>query len=370
MTDFTQTTHFSLKKPAIGGSTDKWGEYLNLNLDEIDTQLHTLASQTTERSLESLSNVVIELAPVTGQVLQFGTSNWTAAALDIPSDLGDLSSVEIASPADGQVLAYSSANQRWENQNAGTATLADGDVTEPKLSVTVQAKLNSILPVEAGTPADGQILRYNSESTLWEMQNFTGGSITTLEDTDVSNVTTGSVLVYSAGAQWTARALSTSDVDGLQTALDGKFNASQVTNYAQNLLSASSAAEARQALIVDPQGTDNSTPVSLDRTAHDYLSLSDQQITLGAIDFSADVTGSVPASRITSESAPDGYVLRSDGAGNAAWEELSTEEGGEIIGAIVAMEINTNGELLLLHTGSFDEDNVYINGNSQLILEV
>jgi len=130
MTDFTQTTHFSLKKPAIGGSTDKWGEYININFDEIDTQLHTLASQTTERSLESLSNVVIELAPVTGQVLAFGTSNWTAATLDIPSDLGDLSSVEISSPADGQVLAYSSANQRWENQNAGTATLADGDVTE------------------------------------------------------------------------------------------------------------------------------------------------------------------------------------------------------------------------------------------------
>ena len=41
-------------------------------------------------------------------------------------------------------------------------------------------------------------------------------------------------------------------------------------------------------------GTDNSTPVTLNTTSHDYLTLSSQQITLGPIVLTTDVTGALP----------------------------------------------------------------------------
>ena len=99
------------------------------------------------------------------------------------------------------------------------------------------------------------------------------------------------------------------------------------------------ASDARTALGVDPAGTDNSTDVTLVTTSHDYLSLSSQAITLGAIDLTADVTGSLPVANggtgVTALSsldaadlgsnngvsdATDGYVLTADGTGGTAWE--------------------------------------------------
>jgi hypothetical protein len=99
------------------------------------------------------------------------------------------------------------------------------------------------------------------------------------------------------------------------------------------------ASDARTALGVDPAGTDNSTDVTLVTTSHDYLSLSSQAITLGAIDLTADVTGTLPVGNggtgVTALSslnaadlgsnngvsdATDGYVLTADGTGGTAWE--------------------------------------------------
>lgn len=56
----------------------------------------------------------------------------------------------------------------------------------------------------------------------------------------------------------------------------------------------STAAAARTALGVDPAGTDNSTAVTL-AGSYDYLSLSGQEITLGQVDVTTDVTGVLPA---------------------------------------------------------------------------
>jgi hypothetical protein len=90
---------------------------------------------------------------------------------------------------------------------------------------------------------------------------------------------------------------------------------------------------------VDVSGTDNSTPVSLVTTSHDYLSLSSQTITLGPIVLTTDVSGTLPAASggtgVTALSsldaadlgsnngvsnATDGYVLTADGTGGVAWE--------------------------------------------------
>lgn len=54
------------------------------------------------------------------------------------------------------------------------------------------------------------------------------------------------------------------------------------------------AGEIRTLVDVDQAGTDNSTDVTLVTTSHDYLSISGQAVTLGAIDLAADVTGTLP----------------------------------------------------------------------------
>ena len=55
-----------------------------------------------------------------------------------------------------------------------------------------------------------------------------------------------------------------------------------------------SGATLRSSIGVDAAGTDNSTDVTLVTTSHDYLSLSGQAITLGAVSLADDVTGTLP----------------------------------------------------------------------------
>lgn len=50
----------------------------------------------------------------------------------------------------------------------------------------------------------------------------------------------------------------------------------------------------RSSIGVDLAGTDNSTDVTLVTTSHDYLSISEQAITLGAVSLADDVTGTLP----------------------------------------------------------------------------
>ena len=96
-----------------------------------------------------------------------------------------------------------------------------------------------------------------------------------------------------------------SDIAGLATT-DGGFIVGDGSNFVLE-----TGATARASLGVDAAGTDNSTPVTLDTSSHDYLSLTGQEIALGAVDLAADVTGTLPVSNggtgITA--APKGSVL-------------------------------------------------------------
>ncbi|MEO0975980.1 MAG: hypothetical protein AAFV69_14020 [Pseudomonadota bacterium] len=80
-----------------------------------------------------------------------------------------------------------------------------------------------------------------------------------------------------------------------------------------NLSDVVSAATARTNLGVDAAGTDNSTNVTLAGSL-DYLTLSGQQITLGAIDLATDTTGSLAISNLsTTGTASSSTFLRGDG---------------------------------------------------------
>ena len=229
MADYTTTTNLNLKKPAIGGSSDKWGEYINSSLDDIDTAVGNLQNASTSRSLESLSNV-LDATPTTGQLLQYDTANWKAATVTIPEDIEDLTNVTVTSPSDGQVLAWSNSNSRWENQTPGAATIPDGTITNAKLDTSLQGQIALILQT-TGTPTDNQVLQYNSTSTNWEFVDLPGGNISTLSDTDVSAVALGNALMYNASGNWEARDIIIADVTNLQTTLDTKLESSDLSSY-------------------------------------------------------------------------------------------------------------------------------------------
>ena len=228
MTDFSLTSNLSLKKPNIGGSDGKWGEYLNENLETIGAAVVSLQTASTSRTLESLSNV-LDLTPTTGQLLQFSGSNWSAATVTIPDNIQDLTNVTITSPADGQVLAYSTSNSRWENQTPGAATIPDGTITNAKLDTSLQGQVALILQT-TGTPTDNQIVRYDSTSANWQFEDLPGGTVAALSDTDVSGIANKDVLVYnSTSGNWVSRPLAIADVTNLQTTLDAKLETADVT---------------------------------------------------------------------------------------------------------------------------------------------
>ena len=91
-------------------------------------------------------------------------------------------------------------------------------------------------------------------------------------------------------------------ISGQQLTLGSVDLAADVTGtlpIANGGTGATTAADARTALNVDPAGTDNSTDVTL-AGSYDYLTLSDQQITLGQVDLGTDVTGTLPSGNIGS----------------------------------------------------------------------
>ena len=74
---------------------------------------------------------------------------------------------------------------------------------------------------------------------------------------------------------------------------------------------AESGATLRASIGCDAAGTDNSTAVTLGTGSHDYLSISTQEITLGAIDLATDVTGVLPHANIGND-AIDGDNIADD----------------------------------------------------------
>ena len=77
------------------------------------------------------------------------------------------------------------------------------------------------------------------------------------------------------------------------TTADNALPASSVSAFGLTLVDDADAATARTTLGVDAAGTDNSTDVTI-AAGLDYVTISGQELTLGSVDLTADVTGALP----------------------------------------------------------------------------
>jgi len=289
MANFTETTNYSFKKPTVGADTDQWGTHLNETMDGVDSQLKTLADSITSQQLEQLGNVV-NVTPVDDQFLRYNGTNWTAETVTIPDLLNDLSNVS-GTPSSGDVLTYNGS--AWAPASVTSAAVTDSSVTNAKLHPSLQTVIGRILVTDDDdSPTDNQILVYSTSDAEWQYADQAGSTLQTLTDVSTTGLSDGDLMKYDGTA--------------------GEFVFID-------------AAAARTLLSVDVSGTDNSTPVTLNDNSHDYLTLSSQQITLGPIVLTDDVSGTLPiANGGTSASTASG-ARTALGLGGLATQSTITE---------------------------------------------
>ena len=180
---------------------------------------------------------------------------------------------------------------------------------------------------------------FNTGETL----TFTGG-------TGIEATVSNNQISYGLDAQLV-------DIAGL-TPTDGGIIIGDGSNFVVE-----SGATARTSLGVDAAGTDNSTDVTL-AGSYDYLTLSGQQITLGQVDLSTDVTGSLPNGNLANST-----ITVSDGSNNTA-----TALGGTITFSATANEttvVESSGTVTIglpndvtVSNNLTVSGNLYVNGST------
>jgi hypothetical protein len=189
-------------------------------------------------------------------------------------------------------------NVPWtDTDNNTTYTAGDGlDLGGTEFSVDLKA--NGGLVIES-TEIAVDLGASSITGTLAVGDGGTGlTSIATLLNSNVTPASLSLVIgtnVQAYDADLAAIAGLTSAADkGIQFTGSGTAATYDLTAAGKALLDDADAAAQRTTLGVDAAGTDNSTAVTLVTSSHDYLSISTQAITLGAIDLAADVTGTLP----------------------------------------------------------------------------
>ena len=123
----------------------------------------------------------------------------------------------------------------------------------------------------------------------------TGGTLTFTGGTGISATVSNDQISYDLDTELQAISTVTSAANKVPYFTgSGTADVADLSAFGRSLIDDADAAAARTTLGVDAAGTDNSTDVTLVTTSYDYLSISGQAITLGAIDLAADVTGDLP----------------------------------------------------------------------------
>ena len=256
-------------------------------------------------------------------VLSWTTPSGTLAATGSPAD-GQVSVWTSGTELEGDAaLTFTTASDTLNIGASNDGTLTIGGVTIIDNGGSGAVALSGINSLDATTEA-------TIEAAIDTLSNLTAAS---------ALVTTGTVTTGTWSSSFgDALIQDIADVSGTATGAD-----QVLVSTGSGAFALESGATLRTSLGVDPAGTDNSTNVTLAGSL-DYLTLSGQQITRGAIVLTTDVSGTLPVGNggTGATTLGDNRVLT--GAGSSA---ISAEANMTFDGSTLAVtgDVNITGDL-------------------------
>ena len=317
----------------------------NFNVDNLNFNGNTIISTDTNGNINITPNG-------TGDLVLDG-QNWPQA------DGG----------ADEYLKTNGSGQLSWASIPSGSFTITDGTTSDTFTTgqtltfnggtdITTTVSNNQISFAYSGnTPAI-----YDNSGTPALYTGITAAEVRTLIGVDASGTDNSTAVTLNASVT-DILSLSTQEISGVDA---GAADAVIGWDDSAGKLTYLSAADVRTAINVDASGTDNSTDVTL-AGSYDYLTLSGQQITLGQIDLTTDVTGALPNGNLANNDVTIGSTAISLGGTSTSLAGLTAATVDNIqIGVSGTNEIDTSsGNLTLDSAGGTVEvdDNLTVTGN-------
>lgn len=294
---------------------------------------------------------------LSGQQITLGQVDYTTDIVNtpaIPSSLSDLTGTS-DNITEGTTNKFLTAAEETKLGHISVTQAVDLDTMESDIA-TNNAKVSNVTTDLSTTTAASSVTVNSSDgtdATISAATTTVAGVMSGADKTKLDGISAGAEVnaVDSVNTQTGAVVLDADDIDDTSTTnkftsasdisklsgIEASADVTDSTNVTSSLVGATAIAAGDKTTIqtnlgVDPSGTDNSTDVTL-AGAYNYLTLAGQQITLGQVDYTTDVsnTPTIPASGVDFD--PVGTDNSTDVSINANATDVLRMNPGQILGS-------------------------------------